>query len=106
MSEPHKAMCWLTPDATLDEDAVAEMKLRCRLARVDDMFQLTRRFFNAFERPLGTSSGQNTVWHGYQPYNPAMIEKYLRSAGRSPTSSGPGTTARRRRCGWGSRRPR
>ena len=77
MNEPHKAMCWLTPDATLDEDAVAEMYLRCRLARVDNVFQLTRRFFNAFERPLGTSSGQNTVWHGYQPYNPAMIEKYL-----------------------------
>ena len=77
MNEPHKAMSWLTPDATLDEDTVAEMFLRCRLARVDNVFQLTRRFFHAFERPLGTSSGQNTVWYGYQPYNPAMVEKYL-----------------------------
>ena len=76
MNEPHKAMSWLTPDTGLGEDAVAEKFLRCRLARVDNVFQLTRRFFNAFERPLGTSSGQNTVWHGYQPYNPAMIEKY------------------------------
>ena len=77
MNEPHKAMCWLTPDARLDEDMVAGMFLRCRLARVDNVFQLTRRFFNAFERPVGTSSGQNTVWHGYQPHNPAMVEKYL-----------------------------
>ena len=36
-----------------------------------------RRLINAFERPLGTSSSQNTVSHGYQPYNPAMIGKYL-----------------------------
>ena len=38
---------------------------------------MSRRLINAFERPLGTSSSQNTVWHGYQPYNPAMIGKYL-----------------------------
>ena len=38
---------------------------------------LTRRLFNAFERPIGTPSGQNAVWHGYQPYNPAMVQKYL-----------------------------
>ena len=72
MNEPHKAMRWLTPDASLDEDTVAEMFLRARLARVDNVFQLTRRFFNAFERPIGTASGLNRVWHVYQPYNPAM----------------------------------
>ena len=33
--------------------------------------------FNAFERLIGTSSTHNKVWHGYAPYNPAMIEKYL-----------------------------
>ena len=38
---------------------------------------MTRRLINAFERPLGTSSSRNKVWHGYQPYNPAMIGKYL-----------------------------
>ena len=50
-----------------------------RLARVDNVFQLTRRLFNAFERPIGTPSGQNAVWHGYQPYNPVMVQKYLTS---------------------------
>ena len=77
MNEPHKAMCWLTPDDGLDADAQAEMFLASGLARVDNVFQMTRRLINAFERPLGTSSSQNTVWHGYQPYNPAMIGKYL-----------------------------
>ena len=77
MNEPHKAMCWLTPDESLDADAKARMFLAAGLARVDNVFQMTRRLINAFERPLGTSSSQNTVWHGYQPYNPAMIGTYL-----------------------------
>lgn len=37
----------------------------------------TRRLFSALERPVGTSSGHNRVWHGYAPYNPRMLEKYL-----------------------------
>ena len=77
MNEPHKAMSWLTPDPTLDEDTVARMFLRGRLARVDNVLMLTRRLFNAFERPIGTPSGRNAVWHGYQPYNPAMVQKCL-----------------------------
>ena len=77
MNEPHKAMCWLTPDESLDEDTVAAMYLIGRIARVDNVFQLTRRLFNAFEKPIGTPSGQNAVWHEYQPYNPAMVQKYI-----------------------------
>ena len=77
MNEPKKLMSWLTPDQNMDEDSVVDLYLRAGMARVDNVFQMSRRAFNAFERPLGTSSGQNTVWHGYQPYNPAMIEKYL-----------------------------
>ena len=48
-----------------------------RTGPVDNVFQLTRRFMNALERPIGTSSGYNTVWHGYAPYNPAMLQQYL-----------------------------
>ena len=29
------------------------------------------------ERPIGTSSTHNKVWHGDAPYNPALVEKYL-----------------------------
>ena len=48
------------------------------LARVDNVFQMAWRLINAFERLLGTSSSQHTDWHGYQPYNPVMIGKYLK----------------------------
>ena len=77
MNEPRKAVCWLTANADVDEDRKADMHLRAGLARIDNVFQMTRRLFNAFERPVGTSSGHNAVWHGYAPYNPAMVQKYL-----------------------------
>ena len=32
---------------------------------------------DAAERPVGTSSTHNCVWHGYSPYNPEMVRKYL-----------------------------
>ena len=51
--------------------------LRSGLSRIDSVFEKTRRLFSAFERPVGTSSTHNKVWHGYAPYNPAMMEKYL-----------------------------
>ena len=78
LNEPHKAMSWLTPDPSIDEDRKADMFLRSGLGVIDNVFLKTRRLFNALERPVGTtSSGGNTVWHGYAPYNPAMLEKYV-----------------------------
>ena len=77
LNEPQKAMAWLTPNLTLDEDRVIDMFLRSGLSRIDNVFLKTRRLFNALERPVGMSSGHNTVWHGYAPYNPAMLEKYV-----------------------------
>ena len=77
LNEPHKAMSWLTPDLAVDEDRKADMFLRSGLGRIDNVFLKTRRLFNALERPVGTSSGHNRVWHGYAPYNPAMLEKYV-----------------------------
>ena len=47
------------------------------MARIDNLFMMTRRLFNAFERPVGTSSGHNAVCHGYSRYNPRMMQKYL-----------------------------
>ena len=77
LNEPHKAVCWLTPRAAVDEGRKADLHLRAGLARIDNVFQMTRRLFNAFERPVGTSSTHNCVWHGYAPYNPEMVQKYL-----------------------------
>ena len=77
LNEPHKAVCWLTPHEAVAEGRKADLHLRAGLARIDNVFQMTRRLFNAFERPVGTSSTHNCVWHGYSPYNPEMVQKYL-----------------------------
>ena len=77
INEPEKAMCWLTPRADLDEDRKADLFLRSGLARIDNVFQKIRRLTSTLERPVGTSSTHNKVWHGYAPYNPTMLSKYL-----------------------------
>ena len=77
MNEPEKAVSWMTADKALDKRDKADLFLRAGLARVDNVFQRTRRLINALERPIGTSSGYNTVWHGYAPYNPEMVQTYL-----------------------------
>ena len=77
INEPRKAMSWLTARESLDEDRKADMFLNAGLARIDNLFMKSRRLFSALERPVGTSSGHNTVWHGYAPYNPRMLETYL-----------------------------
>ncbi len=77
MNEPDKAVCALVPMDGLSEDARADQFLQAGLARIDNTYQMTRRLMNAFERPVGTSSGHNRVWHGYAPYNPALVQTYL-----------------------------
>ena len=77
INEPHKAVSWLTASDATDEERRVDMFLAAGLARIDNVFMKTRRLFSALERPVGTSSGQNRVWHGYAPYNPRMLEKYL-----------------------------
>ena len=77
MNEPHKAVCSLTPLDGVQDDRKADLFLQAGLGRIDNIFQITRRLVNAFERPIGTSSGLQTVWHGYAPYNPSMVQTYL-----------------------------
>ena len=77
INEPQKAICWLTPDDNMDDTRKADIHLRSGLGRIDNVFLKTRRLVNALERPIGTSSSHNKVWHGYAPYKPEMLEKYL-----------------------------
>ncbi len=67
MNEPDKAVCWLTErsDQSYNDMTRAQMYLDAGINAVDNIFQISRRLMNAFERPIGTSSGYNTVWHGY-----------------------------------------
>lgn len=78
MNQPDKAVCWLTENSHQEYDQLdkAQMYLDAGINAVDNIFQISRRLMNAFERPIGTSSGYNTVWHGYAPYNPKMVEQY------------------------------
>ncbi len=77
VNEPDKAVCWMTPRDGVDGDRKVDMHLDAGIARIDNVFMKARRMFSALERPVGTSSGHNRVWHGYAPYNPAMLETYL-----------------------------
>ena len=70
-------MHWLKPDFGPGVGRMVELYLSSDLAPIDSVFQKTRRLFNAFERPIGTASTHNKVWHGYAPYNPGMVAKYL-----------------------------
>ena len=77
MNEPHKAMCWLTPNGQADEDRMVDMFLKAGLARIDNVFMRCRRLLAALERPVGMSNDNSTVWNGYAPYNPRRVETYL-----------------------------
>ena len=104
MSEPLKAMCWLTeipdplrpaglpavaanndtalvpvnePMFESEADHIARLFLKASLAGIDNFFQRVRRRLNPLERPIHTSSKAGRTWYGYSPYNPAMVEKLL-----------------------------
>ncbi|MYE60167.1 MAG: hypothetical protein F4X35_11600 [Alphaproteobacteria bacterium] len=76
--EPGKEVRWITGNEDMDLDDRARLYLGASLARVDNVFQLTRRFLSALERPIDTASGRwQQVWYGYAPYRPDMVQKYL-----------------------------
>ena len=67
----------MTPDASISENAKVDLFLQAGLARVENVFQRTRRLIIAFEHLIGTSSSYNSVWHGNSPYDPQIIQTYL-----------------------------
>ena len=76
--EPRKAVRWITERPDMEVKDKARLYLGASLGRVDNVFELTRRFLSALERPFYTpSGGWNQVWYGYAPYNPDMVLKYL-----------------------------
>ena len=77
MNEPDKMVCCLTSTKQLSATDKSKLYLNTSISAIDNVFQLARRHMNAFERPIGTSSGYNTVWNGYAPYNPEMMRQYL-----------------------------
>lgn len=77
MGEPEKAMCYLTDIQKYDEDHRAWLYNKASMHAVDRFFMQVRRRISLLERPISTSSNTGRRWHGYAPYNPAMVAKLL-----------------------------
>jgi len=78
LQEPRKKVRCIAGDPDMALDERARLYLGASLGRVDNVFELTRRFMSALERPFYTpSGGWNQVWYGYAPYNPDNVRKYL-----------------------------
>lgn len=77
MSEPEKAVCYLTDYKDYDADHLARLYNKASLHAIDCFFMQVRRRLSVLERPIGTASNMSRVWHGYSAYNPETIVKML-----------------------------
>ena len=79
MSEPEKAICWLTDlrDGSYDDDHLAWLYSKGTLHGIDRFFMQVRRRLSLLERPIASASSEGRKWYGYSPYNPAMVGKVL-----------------------------
>ncbi|MDP3639055.1 MAG: hypothetical protein Q8R51_16875, partial [Azonexus sp.] len=78
MSEPNKAMCWLTEYDSDEMDLTHKAWLynKASMHGVDSFFQKVRRRIAMLERPIESASTGRT-YNGYGAYNPSMIVKLL-----------------------------
>lgn len=77
MSEPKKAVSYLTDYGDYDEDYLARLYKKASLHAIDRFFMQVRRRLSILERPITSSSSQRRTWHGYSAYNPETIVKML-----------------------------
>ena len=77
MSEPEKAVCYLTDTGKYDEDHLAWLYNKASLHAIDRFFMQVRRRLSLLERAISPPSRAGRRWHGYNPYNPAIIATVL-----------------------------
>lgn len=77
MSEPEKAVCYLTDYSDYDEDHLARLYNKASLHSIDRFFMQVRRRLSILERPIGSASSTGRTWYGYSAYNPETIVKML-----------------------------
>lgn len=77
LSEPAKAVCWITEHDKFDEDHVAWLYNKASLHGVDTYFMKARRGLAMCERPISSSANNGRIWSAYQAYNPAILKKVL-----------------------------
>ena len=77
MSEPEKAVCYLTDYADYDEDHQAWLYNKASMHAIDCFFMQVRRRLSLLERPIASASSARRMWYGYSAYNPESIVKLL-----------------------------
>lgn len=77
MAEPQKAVCHLTDRSDYGLIRKSIVFSRASLHAIDRFFMQLRRRVMLLERPIATPSNVGRLWHGYSPYNPAMIQKLI-----------------------------
>ena len=77
MSEPEKAVCYLTDCRDYDDDHLARLYNKASMHAIDRFFMQVRRRLSILERPVGSASAAGRIWYGYSAYNPETIVKML-----------------------------
>ena len=77
MSEPEKAVCYLTDYHDYEEDHLARLYNKASLHSIDNFFMQVRRRLSLLERPIGSAISGGRTWYGYSAYNPDSIVKML-----------------------------
>ncbi|GAV19108.1 hypothetical protein MMIC_P0037 [Mariprofundus micogutta] len=77
MSEPEKAICYLTDYGDYDTDHQAWLYNKASMHGIDCFFMQVRRRLSLLERPIASASATGRRWFGYSAYNPESIVKLL-----------------------------
>ena len=77
MSEPEKAIAYLTDMGDYDANHLAWLYNKASLHSVDSLFMQIRRRLMLLERGIHSQGNAGRVWNGYAPYNPKQIGKML-----------------------------
>ncbi|MFS8086471.1 MAG: hypothetical protein ACMG6H_12635 [Acidobacteriota bacterium] len=64
MSEPKKAVCYLTEFGDYTADHLARLYQKASLHGIDRFFMQVRRQLSLLERPIGTASKARRMWYG------------------------------------------
>lgn len=77
MSEPEKAVCYLTSRKDYEETHMAHLYLKASLHAVDSYFNQVRTRLSPLQRAKHSQSNSGRIWYGYQPYQPELVQKLL-----------------------------
>lgn len=77
MSEPEKAVCYLTHRGDYGASHLAQLYLKASLHVVDSYFNQVRTRLSPLQRSDHSPSNAGRTWRGNQPYNPHLVQKLL-----------------------------